>query len=377
MTKVLFVTTGLGTGGAEKMLMKLISRLHGKSIDASVVSLSPRGPVSSEIEALGVETRHLGVAIPLGLPWATVELAKIARRERPDVIQGWMYHGNLAAALARSFAGDHCRLCFGVRQSLQDLEREKPLTRQVIRVGRWLSHRADAIVYNSQVARRQHECFGYAVSSGTVIDNGFDTNLFRPDEAAYRSVRSDLGLNVDAPLIGLIARWHPMKSHDLFLKAASILATHRADVHFLLVGFGVTPDNPVFSRWLDVKPLAGRVHLLGERQDVARLTAALDVASCSSSWGEAFPNILGEAMSCGVPCVASDVGDVRRIIGDTGIVFPVGDSAAMTAAWRRMLDLSVQSRRDLGGAARRRIVENFSLDRVAYDFGVLYAKERQ
>jgi glycosyltransferase involved in cell wall biosynthesis len=374
--RVLFVVTGLMTGGAEMMLWKLLSTFSG-AIEPAVVSLLGPGRLSREITALGVPVQHLDLRRPWMFPATAWHIGKFLRRFNPHVIQGWMYHGNLAALAARSFCAGSPRLVWGIRQSLYDLRNEKRGTRWVIRLTARLSGRVDAIVYNSETARAQHEALGFSPPHSLVIDNGFDTELFRPDPTAYREVRKELGLAADTPLIGLIARSHPMKGHEVFLGAAAMLVERMPAVHFLLAGKNVTATNPVFASWAAMPVLAGRLHLLGERRDVARLTAALDIASSSSSWGEAFPNALGEAMSCAVPCVATNVGDVPRIVGDTGIVVPAGDAQALALAWERLLSGPPQARIALGEAARRRVQENFALQRVAAQYQRLYSSEPQ
>lgn len=373
--RILFVTTDLAAGGAQMMLVKLLSRLYGRRVEAEVVSLLPPGPLSKEIEALGVPLWHLGLDTPWRLPQAAVSLARITLRFRPDVIQGWMYHGNLAAWWARTVAARRARLFWGIRQSFYDFEGEKPLTRWMIWLGARLSPRAAAILYNSQTARDQHESAGYSAVHSRVIDNGFDTERFRPDRESYRSVRKELGLAPKAILIGLVARYHPMKGHAVFLAAARQLAARRPDVHFLLVGRDITPDHPLFRDATIDPHLRGRLHLLAERRDIPRLTAALDIASSASSWGEAFSNAIGEAMSCGVPCVSTAVGDSPRIIDDTGFIVPVGDAAALANAWARLLALPSTEWQALGERARLRVIEHFSLDHIAARYAALYYGE--
>lgn len=373
--RIVFITTGLATGGAEKMLAKLLSRLKDAQIEAGVVSLLPSGPVSKEIEALGIPLWHLGLDTPWRVPQAAVSLVRITQHFRPDVIQGWMYHGNLAAWWARGVGARQAKLFWGIRQSLYDLGREKPLTRWLIRLGARLSPGVTAILYNSQTARGQHEAAGYAAARAHVIDNGFDTGRFGPDGVAYRSVREELGLAPEAKLIGLVARFHPMKGHEVFITAARQLVACRANVHFLLAGRDVSLDHSLFRDASGDPCMRGRLHLLGERQDIPRLTSALDIASSASSWGEAFPNAIGEAMSCGVPCVATAVGDVARIIGDTGFVIPIGDAAALANAWKHLLALPDGERQALGARARLRVIEHFSLERIAARYAALYHSE--
>lgn len=369
--RVLITSTGLATGGAERQLLALLKQWMRKGVETGVVSLASPGPVSQEIAALGIPLWHLGLDGAWRLPLAAGRLAAIARDFRPDVVQGWMYHGNLAALWAVRISG-RVPVVWGVRQSLYDLEREKPLTRRVIRLCARLSRHATAIVYNAHLPRRQHESFGFAAERGIVIGNGFDGAHWRPDDAARASVRRELGLPPETPLIGLIARYHPMKGHETFLQAATRFAKSRPDVHFLLAGHGVEVSMQPFADWLKALPLlAGRVHLLGERGDIPRLTAALDIAS-SSSWGEAFSNAIAEALLCGVPVVATEVGDVREIIGDSGLCVPVGDAEAMSEAWARLLSMPVEARRALGEQGRQRLLARFGIEAIADRYLELY-----
>ncbi len=367
--RVLFISTGLATGGAEKQLMQLVGELMRRGVQASVIALRD-GSVAEEIEALGVPVEIVGLSGVGDLPRALRTMIHVTGTFRSDVVQGWMYHGNLAASFARRWAAPMAKLAWGVRQSLYDLSREKPITRWVIRASARSSRKAHAIVYNSHTARAQHEALGFAPARARVIDNGFDTERFRPDSAARGAVRAMLGLDVSTPLIGLIARYHPMKGHEVFLQAAALLARRRQDVHFLLVGRDVTPANPALQVQLSAPVLARRVHCLGERSDIPSLTAALDIAS-SSSWGEAFPNAVGEAMSCGVPVVATDVGDVRRIVGEAGIVVPVGDAERLAQAWDLLL-ANPERRKTMGEAGRRRVGERYSLAAMATRYLALY-----
>ncbi len=373
--RVLFITTGLATGGAERMLCRLLPGLVAGGLEVGVVSLRARGGVSGDIEAMGVPVWHLGLDSARDLPLAAMRLRGVARGFRPDVVQGWMYHGNLAAWLLRALWSRRARLCWSVRQSLPDLGLEKPGTRRVIRACSRVSAGVDAIVYNALLARRQHEAIGYASAPGRLIDNGFDTDVFRPDAEAAADIRRELGLMSSGRLIGLIARFHAMKGHEVFLRAAASLAARAPDVHFLLAGQGVDAANPVLAPWLVEPALLGRVHPLGERADVPALTCALDVATSASLWGDAFHNSLGEAMSCGVPCVATDVGDARRIVGDTGLIVPPGDPEALAGAWARLLALPTPDLAALGAAARRRVRECFSLDHAVAGYRALYLGE--
>ncbi len=371
--RVLLVTSGLGVGGAERQLAALLA-CSGDEMDAGVVSLTPPGPVSSEIEALGVPVWHLHLRRPSELVAVAWRLRTIVRWFGPHVVQGWMYHGNLAALLAARTGARVAPVVWAIRQSLYDLSREKRGTRVVIQLGARLSGRAAAIVYNASVSREQHEAIGFSRGRGRVIGNGFDGERWRPDGTARRSVREELGIASDAPLIGLVARYHPMKGHEVFLEAAARLVMIRPDVHFLLAGSGVVPDNPIFERHSSSGPLARHLHLLGERRDVPRLTAALDVSTSTSLWGEGFSNAIAEALCCGVPVVATDVGEARAIVGDAGRIVPPGDAGALALAWLDLLEQGVEARQAMGESGRRRLLARHSVDAMAKAYQTLYAE---
>jgi len=380
--RIAFVTTGLGQGGAEVMLHKLLERLDRRMFEPAVFSLRGEETFAPVLRRLGVPV-HLG-GLGHGLPklWS---LRQAFSDFAPQVVQGWMYHGNVAALLARrifSSGSDSDKppnrpaLLWGVRQSLPDLRRERRITAAVIRLGARWSGQTDAVVYNSTQGAEDHEAIGFDPSRRVIIPNGFDTAAFAPSPEARRALRSELGWPDDALLVGMVARQHPVKNHAGFLYAARTVATRVPHAHFVLAGTGVEVNNPALADALREASLGARVRLLGLRTDNARLQAALDVAVCASH-AEGFPNVVGEAMCCGVPCVVTDVGDCADIVGDTGFVVPRGDTVALADAIIALLAKSPVEREALGRAARQRIVEQYSIDQVVRRYERLYETHAQ
>jgi glycosyltransferase involved in cell wall biosynthesis len=169
------------------------------------------------------------------------------------------------------------------------------------------------IVYNSRSGAAQHEQFGYSFDKRTVIYNGFDTKVFTPSTEARESVRSELGVASHTILVGLISRYHVVKNQANFLRAAAELRKRYSNVQFVMCGSGIAWDNQALQQLIRDLGLRSAIHLLGPRHDIPRIIAALDIAT-SASYGEGFPNAIGEAMACAVPCVATDVSDVSWII---------------------------------------------------------------
>lgn len=365
------VITGLRTGGAEMMLLKLLSAADS-DFDSTVVSLADGGAVGPRISALGVPVHALKMNRSTPNPTKGLALMRLTRRIRPQLIQGWMYHGNVMASWARLGATGRVPVLWNIRQTVYDLARERRVTAMVIRIGAILSRFPAAIIYNSHTSARQHEALGYRQDKRVIIPNGFDCSLFRPNQEARDKIRHELGVPSDAVLIGLIARYHPMKDHAGFLRAAGRLAGSTPGVRFLLAGTGVHLDEPALAKLIQEAGLDGRVFLLGECSDTASLNAALDIACSSSAWGEGFSNSVGEAMACGVPCVVTDIGDSAFLVSETGLAVPPNDVEALASAMADLTSLESQCRRRLGEAARRRIQAEFSLESVVRRYEELY-----
>lgn len=369
--KICFIITGLSTAGAEVMLYKLLSNINRDKFHPVVVSLIDKEIVGNQIEALGIPVVSLGINSGTSLLSATSKLIRIIAKVKPDLIQGWMYHGNLAAQFTSIVSFKSIPIIWNIRHSVYSLRYEQASTALVIRILSYLSTSPKTIIYNSKLSAGQHEKLGYCQSKSLIIPNGFDTNVFQVSTKAYFSLRKELSLAEDKFIIGLVARFHPMKDHNNFLRAAATLLKNNSGIHFVLAGRNVDSDNRKLVNLIHRLDIQEKTHLLGERQNIAYITAAFNLATCSS-YTEAFPNVIGEAMSCGVPCVVTDVGDSAFIVGDTGRVVPPQNSEALAKAWQELIDLGMEGRKALGLAARTRIVNNFSLESVVARYENLY-----
>ena len=370
--RVAHIITALRAEGAQMMLYKLLSRMERERFDAAVISLSNHGALADKFIRMGVPVYWINMKPGLPTPAAAVRLVNKIRQIKPDLIQGWMYHGNLAAQLAAAFAPARVPVLWNVRGSHFALKDEKPSTAAIVWLNAKLSNLPSRIINNSAASALGHEQrLGYNADKRLVIPNGFDTSVFAPSAAARGSVRAELAVADDTPLVALFARFHPVKDHAAFLEAASILLKSQRQAHFVLAGRGVDVSNECLRQLTNRLGISNNVHMLGERSDMPRLAAAMDIVSLTSR-AEGFPNVIGEAMSCGVPCAVTDVGDSAWIVGDTGRVAPPGDAVALAKAWQELFEMSDENRRKLGRLARQRVIENFSLDAVARRYETVY-----
>jgi glycosyltransferase involved in cell wall biosynthesis len=282
-----------------------------------------------------------------------------------------MYHGNAVALLAMYLSARRVPVLWSIHHSVYRLADEKPRTARLIRLSAIVSRQVLRIIYVSRISADQHEALGFAADRTVVIPNGFDCEAFIPSKQARSALRRQLNVSEDTILIGLIGRFHPMKDHASFFQAADMISRASQAIQFVLAGKGIDWKNSAIADLIERFRLDGRVHLLGERDNIPELTAGLDIAT-SSSFSESFPLVVGEAMACGVPCVVTDVGDSKGIVGDTGITVPPRDPVALAGGWARLIASGSTDRKRLGEAARRRIMDNFSLDSAVRQYENLY-----
>lgn len=368
--KVLHLITDLSANGAQMMLFKLLSRMKRQRFQNVVVILVGSDTMPEQLSSLGVPVYSLGLQRGRPMVHGLWALMRILAQERPTILQTWMYHADLLGLFAGRLARVR-RIVWNIRGSTRDWGDYGRLTEMTVQLCARFSALPQAVVFNSQAGRKSHTALGYRPRRCFVIPNGFDVMHFRPDVTARASVLAELGIPTETILIGLIARYHLVKDHENFLRAAGILAKRYSNVRFLLVGRDVATSNSDLTHIVVANGLQTSVHLLGERADIPRIMAALDVLSVSSS-SEGFPNVVGEAMSCGVPCIVTDVGDNAAIVGKTGRVVPPKNPQALADGWTELVDMGTVGRGCLGQRARQRVIECFTMEKVLVQYERLY-----
>jgi glycosyltransferase involved in cell wall biosynthesis len=367
---ILHVLPDLGVGGAELMMKRLVeTHLGNPRYEHLVVSLHSVGPVGAMLQANGVRVEALEIKGAAGAIPTLLRLVRLIRSARPDIVQTWMYHSDLLGGLAARLAGCR-RIIWGVR--VADINvgvaRSTSLVRRLC--ARLSSKVPTKIVYVAESARRVHEQLGYDRGKGIVIPNGFLVSDSLPDPLR---VRHTLEIPQGAFLIGAAGRFNPQKNFGLFVRAVERLIRAHPDVHVLMAGRGLNANNAELSGWIAETGYADRFHLLDERSDLPAILGSLDLF-CLSSLYEGLPNVVGEAMAAGVPCVVTDVGDAALLVGDTGLVVPPADEAALAVALESVIRMPREQRLDRGRGARDRIVQCFSMPAIQARFEHLYGE---
>jgi glycosyltransferase involved in cell wall biosynthesis len=357
--RLCIVISGLGVGGAEHALLNTLSRIDRSQFDVSLIVLGSWDALAPRFRDIGVEPVMLGLGRGRWPLRDVQRFVDAVRAARPDVIQGWMYHGNLAASFANARLHPAVPVCWSVRDTPDTAHALSRFTHLVIRLCGWYLPRV-ARIFNVSARSAAYcvEHLGWPAALTELLPNGIDTARFTPDRAARAATRLELNVRPDAPVIGMVASWSPVKNHPLFLQAAARVREQRPDAVFVLIGRNMNAANAELMRQAGDLGLTDSLRLLGERDDVASLYPGFDVAVLTSR-SEGFPNVLAEAMSCGVPVVSTDVGDARDIVGTGGRIVDA-IPASFAAACLELLD--EPTRVGLGETARRHIQDRYALD---------------
>jgi glycosyltransferase involved in cell wall biosynthesis len=369
--RICHLITSLDAGGAERSLVNLVTAMDCTEFQNEVVTLLEPGPMAKTLAQAGISVTSMGLdprrLTPLVL-LSLVRLIRYLRAHRPTILQTWLYPADFLGTAAALFARpDH--LLWNVRSSEIDYPGIPRRTRSIARVLAKLSKRPDAIVVNSRAGQRYHDRIGYRPKEWINIPNGVDLARFLPRRDERAALRARIGLPADAAVIGFVARNHPMKGVETFFRAASLHRQDRDHVKFVMCGEGLRSDNAQLAELVRSLDLNGRVVLLGHRPDVELIYPTLDALTLCSIYGEGFPNVLCEAMACGVPCVTTKVGDSAEIVGDCGLIVPPRDPEALARAWCSLLDKKSSITTE---SARSRVVTHYSLQRMCAHYESLY-----
>lgn len=369
---VCHIIVALNVGGAERMLQRLVlAQRQDLEVRHSVLSLSTLGPVGQELRQAGVSVTTIGIESAKDVPGGLLRLLRALRALRPDVVQTWMYHADLLGGIVARIAGVK-GVVWGVHST--ELVADRAGTAQYARwacarVSGWIPYRIVCVARASQL---RHEAAGYSAARIRVIHNGFDVRALTPlDESTVADVRRSIGLAPEDLVVGFAGRFVEAKDVGNFVAAATLVARQHPRARFLMMGRGIDAGNTSLFRAISEAGVADRFVLLGERSDAPRCIGTMDVF-CLSSKTEAFPIVVGEAMSMSVPCVVTDVGDAAAMVADTGIAVPKQNPVALADGLGRMLAMTSEERDRLGVRARQRVVSEYSIESVVKAYDALY-----
>ena len=370
--KITHIITSLLLGGAEKVLLRLIREMNSDEFEHEVLALTVLGSVGDEFIEAGIPVKAVGFDKGAFNAGAVVRLCKELRRSNPDIVQTWLYHGDLIGGVTAKVCTS-APILWNLRQSNLDAEHSTKSTVVLANVSAKLSKWVpDTIICGSQAARTVHTGLGYDASKMALVCNGFDINKFKPSPHLRAPFRERHGLGSDDIVIGHAGRFDPQKDHKSMLEAAAVVAGQIPNAKFVFCGTKVTPDNDVLAGWVEDNGLQDKVLLLGPLDDMVEFYAGLDMYVMSSAYGEGGANVLGEAMSQGVPCIATDVGDCALILGETGPLVSPRHVAGLADAMVQLAKETPDQRAGRGERSRAHIAEHFPLAKMVAEYEDLY-----
>lgn len=371
--RVVHFITDLEIGGAELMLERYLMHSDAESVDSHVVSLTSLGPIGERMRDHGFPVTVLGLTSVWNFASAAGRLRRVLRELNPDILQTWLYHADCLGAWVGPSAGVS-RVFWNLRRSGPQ-PTDSPSVRTLARINRYLANRVSRILVNSHTGAEQHASIGYPREKMLVVPNGIDAAHWREQYLARREkYRHAMGFTEAEFVIGNLARWTPVKGHPVLLQAAERLMRRNPQARLVLAGRGLTHQNEALMKALRRAGIEDNTRLLGALEDPMDLYALCDIYA-SASHGEGFPNVLAEAMACGIPCVATDAGDSAELLGPTGRVVTPGQGEALSSAMEVFLRMPEDRRQALGAMAARRMASRYDLRRISGQLDEIYRSE--
>jgi len=375
-TTIVHLITGVEIGGAEVMLARLLENADHTRFRHAVICLKGRGSLAGRLEAGGAEPFvSLGIRGPLSACRGLFETVRLLRSWPPALVQLWLAHALFFGSLAAVSAG-RAPVVWCLHTGNQDPSRIRRSVKLLYRFLAGLSHVVPRTILSvSEAATTRARGLGFCARKIRFLPNGTDASHFRPLPVEGRKLRESLGIGADDVVVGFVGRNTPEKDLATFFRAAGRVLQELPQCRFLLCGEGLNPSMPE-ADGIPPEVLSTRFHFLGLRHDVERVYNACSLVALTST-SEAFPLVLGEAMACGVPVAATDVGDCHVLVGDGRTIAPPGDPSRIAETWLAVLRASPEERERLGHATRDRIEQHYSMRQCIREYEHLYDQLRR
>jgi len=368
MKKIVHIISGLQVGGAERSLFNICNSTLNDSFKQYVICLGNKGYYSQKIEEIGLEIYHINFS-----SWHFVKSVTkfiiILKKISPDIIQGWMNHGNFASILALFILNFKPIIYWNIRQSFYKNKNDLFYTKFLFLCNILFSRIPKKIIINSNISKIQLKNFGFHIDSFKFIPNGFDPNYWVRDLLFRELKRENLGIeNLDF-VIGYVGRYHPMKNIILLLKAFEIISINFLNSKLVIIGHKEDDFNKFEKEIFDKIP-NNQIILLNQMYDINKYYSIFDLFTlCSVS--EGFPNVLGEAMSCELCCISTNVGEAPTLLQDVGFIIPVDDLDALVSKMSNCIE-NLEMTKNMGILARNKIVKTYSLQNTVNQYINLY-----
>lgn len=370
--KIIHIIHGLGQGGAERTLFNLLKTMPDSHYEFGVIVFGNPSFYSSHIEALGIPIYYLNVR-KINLIKATYRLTKLLRKTRPDIVQTWLYYSDLLGGISAKLCRVK-RVIWGIRCEGINLKKSTTVLKKCCATLSWII--PHSIVSNSSVAAQKHIQSGYSAKKMHVIHNGYDPEQYAPQKNRdFLKQLTNKTIPEDALIIGTLARYHHDKDYLTLIRAIDAICELHPKAYFVFCGQGCNETNEHLNKHLSSLRYKENVLLINGTDKVPTYLNTLDIFVLSSKT-ESFPNSLAEAMLCGLPCIATDVGEVREMVGNAGIIIPSQNSQELITACLTLITQSKEQRTQLEHLARNRIKQSYSIENNIKKFDTIYQQSQ-
>lgn len=357
MIKVCHVISSLKMGGAQQLLFRLSESLDKPEFTHIIICLTGETELAEKFRNRGVKVYNLNMRCVLHTVKCILQLKKILKLEQPSVVHTWLYHADLITTVAM-IGIKSIPLVWSIHHANENFDGDKKSTKWLVKSLALMSGRIPTvIIYCSEYAKRVHRKLGYRPKKDIVINNGIDTNRFSPSSLLRKQFRDEFGISKNTLVIGMVARYSPVKGYEVFIDMAHKLLEKNYDIKFVMIGTDIVNTNHELIDTLEKLELSSHTLLLGEREDIEGAMNGMDVLVCPS-FAESFGLVVVEALMCEVPVVCSDLEVLRFIAGDD-YVTPVGNSHLLANKVNQLITTTLPERRIIGNKGRKRMIEQF------------------
>lgn len=357
MKKITHIITGLNSGGAENMLYKLLKYADKNLYQHEVISLIDEGTIGAKIKAEGIKVHTLQLN-KKNIIKSLYNAKEICSNS--DIINTWLYHADLFGFIVSKILLRK-KLIWNIRHSNLEVETNKRSTLNIVKLNAFLSKYTNSITYNSNSAFESHKLFGYRNKNSEIVSNGFELDRFKFDLSSRMKLRKEYNIKDEEKIIITVGRWNIQKDYYTLIKSLNHLYLQGMSYKLLMIGTDLDNNNLELKDLIQKNNLNGNIILLGRKDNIPDFLSAADIY-VSSSLGESFSNAIGEAMACGLPCVVTDVGDSRDIIGDSGIAVKSQDYIELSSAINELMNSNNFNL--LKERARKRVKDNYSINYI-------------
>ena len=368
--KIVHIISGLKDGGAENILYKICK--HDHQNNHIIISFTIGGKYFLLLKKMGIKIYCINIKFYSIFKF--FYLIKLLRDLKPDIVQTWLVHGDLFGGIAARLAGIK-NIVWNVLYSKLDISTEKLRTLIFIRMLSKLSFIIPKlIIVVSKNAKKNCQNLGYCRKKLFLVFSGFDLSLFKINKYQKISFRKKIKIENHIRLIGIVARYHPIKDHKTLLNALSIIKSKNINFNCIFVGFNMNKNNTEIINQIKQLQLEKNVKLLGTTKNIPQVMNGLDLhILCSKS--EGFPSVIVEAMACGTPCVVTNVGDAGFIVGKTGWVVPSMNPLRLANAIEIGLsEIDKNKWKERCIQARLRVKNNFEMKEMIKSYNLAWAK---